>query len=198
MRYSFFILRGQGMKKTGFFLEILITKFAMWVVGHSVYQRFAQKLGLKGQETVLDFGCGLGTVASYVAPMVSQGRLVCADISKNRLERCKKRLKHFRHVEHKNLQTDPSPFQAKSFDVIYCHFVLHELTEGQLQATLRQMHHWLKDYGKLYFREPIGDGTLHRIIDTALSESGFEKESSTITDIPIMGNAMEGSYSKKL
>ena len=186
------------MKKTGFFLEILITEFAMWVVGRSVYKKFAEKLGLQGQETVLDFGSGLGTVASYVAPMVSQGRLVCADISKQRLDQCKKRLKHFRHVEYKNLLTDPSPFQAKAFDVIYCHFVLHELAEGQLQATLQQMNHWLKDQGKLFFREPIGDGTLHRFLDTVLPASGFHKESSTITDLPIMGNAMEGSYSKKV
>jgi ubiquinone/menaquinone biosynthesis C-methylase UbiE len=180
-----------------FFMEIIITWIAMRAVGRSVYEKFANKLGLKGGETVLDFGCGLGTVAHYTVQLIPAGKLVCADISTQRLEQCKKQLRKFGNVEYKNFLTDKTPFPDGTFDVIYCHYVLHELTQEQLTTTLQQMYLWMKESGKLFFREPVGDGSLHRYLDNTLPATGFKKESSTITDIPIMGNAMEGSYSKE-
>ena len=48
-------------------LEIFLTRLTFFLCGKSVYQAFADRLPLDGGEHVLDFGCGMGTVAYYVA-----------------------------------------------------------------------------------------------------------------------------------
>ena len=62
-------------------LEILLTRLAFYFYGKSVYRSFADRLPLKGGERVLDFGCGMGTVAYYVAKRLPLGHLICLDIS---------------------------------------------------------------------------------------------------------------------
>lgn len=186
------------MMINGFFLlEIFITWIAIRVAGTSVYKKFADSLGLHGQEQVLDFGCGLGTVARYTAPQILGGRLVCADISRQRLKQCKKIVKKFGNVECTDLSTNDNPFQEESFDVIYCHFVLHEIEDIELKNTLERMFRWLKTQGKLVFREPAKDSARLRHIDITLQGIGFVRDSTLITDIPLMGNAIEGRYTKK-
>jgi ubiquinone/menaquinone biosynthesis C-methylase UbiE len=180
-----------------FLLEVFITWIAIRVVGTSVYKKFADTLGLRGGEQVLDFGCGLGTVARYTAPQIPGGRLVCADISPQRLKQCQKNLRKYRNVECTNLSTEDNPFHEESFDVICCHFVLHEIEDVELKNTLERMFRWLKTQGKLVFREPAKDSAKLRYIDITLQEIGFVRDSTLITDIPLMGNAIEGRYTKK-
>ena len=44
-------------------LEITMTRIAFLLYGKSIYRTFADRLPLKGEERVLDFGCRMGTVA---------------------------------------------------------------------------------------------------------------------------------------
>jgi ubiquinone/menaquinone biosynthesis C-methylase UbiE len=186
------------MTINGFFLlEIFITWIAIRVVGTSVYKKFADNLGLRGQEQVLDFGCGLGTVARYTAPQIPGGTMVCADISRQRLKQCQKSLNQYKNVECTDLSTNDNPFHEESFDVIYCHFVLHEIEDIELKNLLERMYRWLKNQGKLVFREPAKNSAKLHHIDITLQEMGFVRDSTLITDIPLMGNAIEGRYTKK-
>jgi ubiquinone/menaquinone biosynthesis C-methylase UbiE len=186
------------MKENGSILfEIIITEFVLRVAGKSVYKKFADSLELQGSEQVLDFGCGLGTVARYVAPLISDGKLVCADISPKRLNQCQQTLRRHKHVECIDLLSNSDPFEDETYDVIYCHFVLHEIDDSQLRRTLQRMFRWLKSQGKLVFKESANDSTRLRDIDNTLQEIGFVRDSTKITDIPLMGNAIEGRYTKE-
>ena len=180
-----------------FIFEIYITWIAMKIAGTSVYKKFADSLGLRGEEKVLDFGCGHGTVARYTAPQIPGGRLVCADISRQRLKQCQKNLRKHKNVECIDLGSNDNPFQDETFDIIYCHFVLHEIEDTGRKDTLQRMYRWLKNQGKLIFREPAKDNVRLRDIDSILQVIGFVRDSTIITDIPIMGNAIEGRYTKK-
>ena len=71
-------------------LEIFLTRLAFLLCGKSVYQAFADRLPLDGGEQVLDFGCGMGTVAYYIAKKLPNGHLTCLDISERWLIPAKK------------------------------------------------------------------------------------------------------------
>jgi methylase of polypeptide subunit release factors len=103
-------------------LEILLTKIAFLFYGKSVYRAFANSLPLKGNDRVLDFGCGMGTVAHYTAKMLSRGHLTCLDISERWLNECRKNLRGYGNVTF--VQTEFPALENESFDLVYCHFVL--------------------------------------------------------------------------
>ena len=73
-------------------LELFLTRLAFLLCGKSVYQAFADCLPLNGNERVLDFGCGMGTVAYYAAKKLAHGHLTCLDISERWLNACRKTL----------------------------------------------------------------------------------------------------------
>lgn len=184
--------------ENGFFaLELIITWIAMRVAGNSVYKSFADNLGLEGREKVMDFGCGLGTVARYAAAMIPDGRLVCVDISAKRLAACRKYLKKYKNAECLTAIQEHLRFEDETFDVIYCHFVLHEIEESELQETLERMFRRLRPDGKLIYREPLDDSIRMRHLDGVLQNIGFVRESARIIDIPLMGTAIEAKYKKR-
>ncbi|NLG88679.1 MAG: class I SAM-dependent methyltransferase [Clostridiaceae bacterium] len=118
-------------------LEIILTRLTFLLCGKSVYQAFADRLPLDGGEQVLDFGCGMGTVAYYVAQKLPHGHLTCLDISERWLYACRKTLRGYRNI---SFLSGESPLLTnESFDVAYCHFVLHDISESELA---RVSLHW--------------------------------------------------------
>lgn len=176
--------------------EMAITWVVVRIAGTAVYKRFADSLALVGGERVLDFGCGFGTVARYVAPLLSNGALTCADISTFRLKHCKKNIRNHENTTFENLLKNPDPFSDESFDLIYCHFVLHEIQDDELDATIIRLCRWLKQQGKLVFREPSKDNVKLRQIDHMLLKLGLVRDATRITEIPLIGSAIEGRYTK--
>ena len=70
--------------------EIFVTKLAFILYAKSVYRAFADCLPIVGNELVLDFGCGMGTVAYYTAKRLKDGHLTCLEISGRWLNTCRK------------------------------------------------------------------------------------------------------------
>ena len=83
------------MKYEPTYPEIFLTRIALLLYGKPVYKAFADRLPLDGGEQVLDFGCGMGTVALYVAKKLPHGQLFCVDISERWLKACRKTLRGF-------------------------------------------------------------------------------------------------------
>lgn len=185
------------MENGFYFLEVIITWMAMRIAGTSVYKNFADNLGLEGREKVMDFGCGLGTVAKYAAALIPDGNLVCVDISEKRLATCRKNVKKYVNVECLAADLDSLRLQEGTFDVIYCHFVLHEVNESELTETLERIFRWLRLHGKLIYREPVKDSVRMRHLDAVLQDIGFVRESARIIDIPLMGTSIEAKYEKR-
>ncbi|HHW00220.1 MAG TPA: class I SAM-dependent methyltransferase [Clostridiaceae bacterium] len=175
-------------------LEIFLTRLAFLLYGKSVYQAFAERLPLEGGEQVLDFGCGMGTVAYYVAKKLNHGHLTCLDISGRWLNACRKTLRSYGNVIF--LQGESSLLTNESFDVAYCHFVLHDISESELERVIPALVKSLKLGGVLVFREPLDDTKKIGVIKRLMKENGLLLKDSRITDIPIMGNALESIYIK--
>jgi ubiquinone/menaquinone biosynthesis C-methylase UbiE len=154
-------------------LEILLTKIAFLFYGKSVYRAFANSLPLKGNDRVLDFGCGMGTVAHYTAKMLSRGHLTCLDISERWLNECRKNLRGYGNVTF--VQTEFPALENESFDLVYCHFVLHDIWEGQLKKIIPALTESLKPGGMLIFREPLKETEKISLIKSLMEQNRLNR-----------------------
>lgn len=176
-------------------LEMLLAKLAFRLCGKSVYQAFADRLPLDGGEQVLDFGCGMETVAYYVAKKLSHGHLTCLDISERWLNACRTTLRKYRNVDY--LLWESPTLAKESFDVVYCHFVLHDIPDKELARVIPVLAESLKPSGLLAFREPLTDTDKISLIKSLVEHNSLCAMDSRIIDIPMMGNALECLYSKR-
>lgn len=170
-------------------LEIFLTRLTFFLCGKSVYQAFADRLPLDGGEHVLDFGCGMGTVAYYVAKRLPRGKLTCLDISARWLKACRKTLQSFQNVLYLKWVSPVLP--QESYDAVYCHFVLHDIPESELEEIIPALAKSLKPGGVLVFREPLNEAKKMSLIKRLTEEYGLFPRDSRITDIPLLGNALE-------
>ncbi len=175
-------------------IEIFMTRLAFCLYGKSVYKTFADRLPLKGGENALDFGCGMGTVAYYAAKKLSSGHLTCLDISERWLHACRKTLCGFNNI---SFLSEVSLLVKDSFDVAYCHFVLHDIHESKLESVVDTICAALKTGGTFVFREPLYQTQKIGMIKRLIEQNGLISRGSRITDIPMMGNALECIYIKQ-
>ncbi|MGB4702524.1 MAG: class I SAM-dependent methyltransferase [Syntrophomonadaceae bacterium] len=175
-------------------LEITMTRIAFLLYGKSIYRTFADRLPLKGEERVLDFGCRMGTVAYYVAQRLPQGHLTCMDISRRWLNACRKTLGRYGNVTYQ--QWECKEFAVESFDIVYCHFVMHDVPESELKVVIPALVKCLKPGGVLVFWEPLRERDKISSIKRLFKQNRLLHKESRITDIPILGNALESVYLK--
>jgi len=183
------------MKYEPTLLEIFLTRLAFFLCGKSVYKAFADRLPLKGGERVLDFGCGMGTVAYYAAKKLSHGHLTCLDISERWLNACRKTLRSYGNITF--MQCESPVLTNESFDVVYCHFVLHDISDSELERVIPALAKSLKPGGMFVFREPLNETEKIRAIKRLIEQNRLFPKDSRITDIPMMGNALESVYFKE-
>ena len=175
-------------------LEMFLTRLPFLLYGKSVYKVFADRLPLEGSEQVLDFGCGMGTIAYYAAKRLPRGQLTCLDISERWLTACRRTLRGYRNISFLHSET-PALFQD-NFDVVYCHFVLHDISASELEQVVAALIKSLKPGGVFVFREPLNEAEKLSVIKRLTEQSGLLLKGSRITDVPLMGNALESVYTK--
>ena len=181
------------MKYEPTYLEMFLTKLAFVFCGKSVYRSFAGSLPLEGGERVLDFGCGMGTVAYHVAKTLTNGQLTCLDVSERWLQACHKTLSRFDNIIF--LKWESPVLADESNDVVFCHFVLHDIPDCELGKVIPVLAGSLKPGGVLVFREPLRNMQKTNIIKR-LIENALSLKNSRITDIPVVGNTLESVYVK--
>lgn len=176
-------------------LEMLLAKIAFRLYGKSVYKKFADRLPLKGDEQVLDFGCGMGTVAYYTSGKLVNGHLTCLDISSRWLDACRKTLKKYENITY--VLSDASGLGRDCFNVVYCHFVLHDIEKEELIMVIPQLVNSLKPNGVLCFREPLSEIEKIGLIKSKLKQIGMIHKGSRVINIPLMGSTLESYYINK-
>ena len=95
------------------------------------------------------------------------------------------------------LQSESLALSKDSFDVAYCHFVLHDISEDELERVIPALAKSLKSDGVLAFREPLNQAEKLSVIKRQIEQNGLSLKDSRVTDIPLMGNALESIYTKQ-
>jgi len=109
---------------------------------------------LKGNENVLDFGCGGGAGSRCLAGMLNKGGyLTCIDTSKYWVNKARKRLAKCSNAECQTGDISNLNIPDSSFDIISAIYVIHEIAPEDRQATLNALSRSLKDKGTIFIRE---------------------------------------------
>jgi SAM-dependent methyltransferase len=104
---------------------------------------------------VLDFGCGAGEEAVYLAKMGA--RVTAIDISPKGIELSRARAEAngvARVVDARVMRCDPTEFSDGSFDVVHGFGILHHIG---LHTGLAEVHRVLKSGGRGVFWEHMGN-----------------------------------------
>ena len=110
---------------------------------HRSILTLAKEWGLKPQHTVLEVGCGIGTLTSLLASYVKEGRIWACDISPESIAFAEKQWKSHRQI--KWVVTDMTDFAPElTFDFVVLPDVLEHIPVEQHDAlfkTLRRVSH---------------------------------------------------------
>jgi len=133
------------------------------------------RLDLKNDYKVLEIGPGPGYFSTHIAKVLTEGRLVLADIQQEMLEKAKKRIlrKLISNVEFYLCNGDNYLLPDESFDVIFLVTVIGEIENKG--AYIKEFHRMLKSGGILSISELRGDPDKLTIAEVKelLVDSGF-------------------------
>ena len=124
--------------------------------GRLLYGPYVKTFGLRGDEKVLDFGCGGGAGSRCLASFLNKdGHLTCVDMSAFWIEKARKRLKKYPNVECRAGDIRALDIADSSFDVISVFHVIHDIAPAERQGAVDVLSRKMKAGGRLFIREPI-------------------------------------------
>jgi len=157
------------------------------------YNSYFKNFGLKGDEKVLDFGCGGGTGAKYLIKFLNEdGHLTCVDVANYWINKAKKRLEKYSNVECKSGEIGELNIHDFLYDVISIIHVIHDIEPTKRQDTINILAQKLKKDGTLFIREPIrkSHGMPVKEIQTLLSNAGLKETQHTENKYEYKGKFM--------
>ena len=136
-------------------LFILEDKLKGLLGGPLLYNPYFKTFELKGNERVLDFGCGGGTSSLCLANLLSKGgHLMCVDVSRYWIAKARKRLDKYSNVECKSGDIRELDIPDSSFDIISAIHVVHDIAPAERQDIVKTLSQKLKAGGLFFIREP--------------------------------------------
>lgn len=174
--------------------DILIRIFAGFV-----YKPYIDSLKLKGNEKVLEFGCGSGNLSKFVINKLSnKGFLTCIDNSNYWLSKAKTKLNRYKNIEFR--LGDITKLNLKfCYDIAIIHYVLHDINQDIRLKTIKTLKTKLKKNSKIYIKEPTrkNHGMPAKEIENLMLLSGLKKISSKeIYSLPLRSHYV-GIFEKK-
>jgi ubiquinone/menaquinone biosynthesis C-methylase UbiE len=158
--------------------------------GPLLYYPYFRTFGLRGDENVLDFGCGGGVGSRCLLKFLnSSGHLTCVDTSNFWIERARKRLSKYGNVECRTGDMQELDIPDSIFDVISVIHVIHDIPPAERRGTVKALSRKLKAGGVIFVREPIkkSHGMPVEEILLLFSESGLKETDGKETKSEYMG-----------
>ena len=159
-------------------LFILEDKLKNLLGGPLLYNPYFKTFALKGNESVLDFGCGGGVGSRCLANLLSKGgHLTCVDVSHYWITKARKRLDKYPNVECKLGDIRELDIPDWSFDAILTFYVIHDITPADRRDVVRAVSRKLKAGGFFFIKEPIkkAHGMPPEEIRALLSDAGLNE-----------------------
>ena len=158
--------------------------------GPLLYNPYFKTFRLKGNESVLDFGCGGGAGSRCLANLLSKdGHLTCVDLSGYWVAKAGKRLEKYSNVDCKSGDIRELDISDSSFDVISTIHVVHDIAPTERQDIMKTLSQKLKVGGFLFIREPTkkSHGMPVEEIRALLSDAGLNEIEHKETESEYMG-----------
>lgn len=134
--------------------------------------RLIAELGLRGNERVLDLGCGDGTLTAHIADLLPSGEVIGIDASRGMLDAAQQRQRE--NLRFIIMDINDLTFEAE-FDVVFSNAALHWVREhGQLLQRVRLS---LRPRGMLRFNF-AGEGNCShfiKVIKEAMERKAFAR-----------------------
>ncbi|GAB4247534.1 MAG: hypothetical protein Tsb0034_26780 [Ekhidna sp.] len=113
----------------------------------------AVRAGLRRYHSVLEVGCGIGTLTGLLSGYLKKGSLMATDISDESIEIAKERLSDYKNTQF--LVSDMSDFDKKgAFDFIILPDVLEHIPVEQHHQLFSNLSKALKEKGKILINIP--------------------------------------------
>jgi SAM-dependent methyltransferase len=158
------------------------------------YGSYFRSFGLRGDEKILDFGCGGGAGSRCLLRLLSgEGRLTCVDISDFWIKRAKRRLSGHPNVDCRSGDIRTLDIPESAFDVIYTIYTIHDIEPSQRQEIIDALSSKIKPGGLFFVREPTkkSHGMAVLEIQTLMSNAGLKETRANQTK-----SEYRGTYQK--
>ena len=172
------------------FWFILEDKLKWLVGGLFLYDPYFKTYELKGNERVLDFGCGGGAGSRSLLKILNKdGHLTSVDISRYWIDKTKKRLAGYDNVTCIEGDIRELDIPDSSFDVISVIHVIHDIAPVERKSVISVISQKLAKRGVVYIREPVrkSHGIAIEELRALFDISGLEEISYKITKSEYIG-----------
>lgn len=126
--------------------------YELWgkVVDRRARRRMLELAQVADGETVLEVGCGDGSMLESLARANPSGRTVGVDLADGMVTRTQQRLRRLRlpGVELRRADVRSLPFEDASFDVVTCAYVLDILPSEEITQALTEVRRVLRPGGR--------------------------------------------------
>jgi ubiquinone/menaquinone biosynthesis C-methylase UbiE len=142
------VLAGSKVFRWALAYDLLLRFF--WGPKERLYRQSALQLAsIRTGESILDLGCGTGTLAIAAKSLVGAGHVACIDASPEMIARARhKASKAALEIEFKLASADSLPFADASFDAVLSTTVLHCLPRQTLGRCFSEVRRVLKPSGR--------------------------------------------------
>jgi len=189
-------MSGSGFKEPSLPEAYLMAATSRLIGGY--YRKYVESLHLKGTERILEYGSGSGAASRYLARALPEGHLTCVDISTVWMRFARRAVGRCPNVDFLRGDLAGLPIEAGSRDGVFVHFVLHDIPRGEREEKVKLLARKLKKGGKVYVREPTGEG--HGMpaaeVRGLMAGAGLTETSSATGRSPEGWPTFEGIYVK--
>lgn len=125
-------------------------------------KKVLERVSVRGDETVLDAGCGTGRLTRELLELLARGHVVAVDLSQNMLRTAREQLQPFQgHVQFASVDVQHLPFD-KCFDGIFSTATFHWVPDHD--QLFRSLYGALRPGGWL-IAQCGGAGNLKRLLE---------------------------------
>ena len=169
-----------------------------WTLSGPLIAPYLRGLKLRGDEVLLEVGCGGGAVTKQLSRLLPRGRVVGVDPSAYWVEYARRRLRRLRNVALHAGDVLTADIDPETFDAVLFHYVLHDIAASDRPTTLGHVYELLKEDGRLFLREPTKEshGVSLPEIRPLTGSAGFREERFRERKAMLFGSSFEGTFRK--